>query len=224
MTIYHLDACGVPVSWSLTAVYAGSYGVAIHAAASWHEKHDSPQFVIEIENGAVKRSQLFMKPQPIQHRESDKLFLQGFRRPHLALPDGDEEIIDKALHAALVEVGFLIPDDLWDRMYPAQKLISDRFREFNAAYDAKPEGEKLAFDERWIMMMEKPDDHVLPFTVKGKGNGYALVPQRDNVVDPSGGRIWPEIEDAKNYARHLNSGWSWEETLVLMTPEPRTIL
>lgn len=128
----------------------------------------------------------------------------------------------QSLKQILIDIGYLIPRDEWERRYPASKLISDRFKEFNQACNAldRDSGEKLEFSEKWIPFMEVPEDFVAAYKVEPSGKGYGLAANRDGLQEPTDGYIWREITDAEAACRLLNSGWDWSETQVLLKPEP----
>lgn len=218
--IYHLSVSGTPVSWSITAVYCSSYGIARAAAETWHEKQNTSQIVIEIKNGEVERKDIFWTDEDRQTNDDFPIHLNTFRG--LSLDEKEIETLQAALKDILVEVGYLIPREEWERRYPASHLVSKRFAEFNAACNAldREAGERLAFEEKWIPFMEVPDNFIAAYKVSPDGKGYGIEPQREGLHDPTDGRNWREITDAEAACRLLNSGRNWEETKVLLTPEP----
>lgn len=224
--IYHLHTTGTPVSWSIAAIYEKSLGIASEAARNWHSRHDSIEALIRVEredDGSVRKAEcveIFWVKQDRQDKDTHGIFVSGFKD---IVDDDTRSIIEELLRQAMIAQGYLIPPRQWAARYPASKIVSDRFRDFNRAYeDHKKAGTSRDefFEDRWIMFMERPRDHVLAYTVKPRGKGYGIEPGREGLTDPTQGKSWREIEDANAYCRHLNSGFSWEEAQILMRPEP----
>ena len=67
-------------------------------------------------------------------------------------------------------------------------------------------------------MMEAPDDWTPTFRVTEDGLG--VEPIAEGVDDPTDGHRWDDADTASNAMRSMNSGWTFEQTLVLMQPEP----
>lgn len=224
--IYHLHATGTPISWSIAAIYENSLGIASEAAKAWHTKQGSIEAIIRIDrqpDGTVKNCccvEMLWVDQDRQQDATHRIFISGFKD----IVDSETRgMIETLLRQAMIERGYLIPPRQWALRYPATKLVSDRFKDFNRAYEEHKKAggsQDEFFEERWIMFMDRPKDHVLAYTVKPRGNGYGIEPEREGLTDPTDGKVWREIEEATAYCRHLNSGFDWEETQILMTPEP----
>jgi len=224
--IYHLHMTGTPASWSIAALYEDSLGIAKAAAKAWHDEHQGTEALVRIEptqDGsafAIECMELLWIEQERQDRNDRPVFISGFRSE---VDDDTRAMIDGCLRKAMIDKGHLIPPREWARRYPASKLMADRFRDFSRAHDEHREAggtREDFFEDRWIMFMERPEDHVLAYTVKPRGKGYGIEPEREGLTDPTDGEIWREVEDANAHCRHLNSGFSWDETRILMTPEP----
>lgn len=218
--IYHLTASGTPISWSIVAIYERSLGIARAAAQAWFEISETPQAIIRIEGGKAECLEMFWIDRDQQQPSDHGMIVSGF---HDIADKQTRTQIESLLRGDFVERGWMIPRTDWERRYPASKLMSDRFKEFNAAYDEhKKKGatEEEFFEDRWIMFMDRPEGHVLPYDIDKRDNGFGIKPVRDGETDPTGGHVWPDIEDAKWVCRNLNSGFNWEECQILMTPEP----
>lgn len=251
--IVHLSAAGVPVSWTIVALYRGSYGIACNSARTWHERslaedrhRDTPQFVVELkENGDgtwnEMRAELWMDEANLKRQSPDdrQAMVQEQTAP-VPLPDTLIEAISTALKRHLTGFGYLIPRDAWHRRYPAQALIAKRFADFNeAAGAARAAGRDLAFDTRWIMFMEAPEDTHLPYSVgfvtpAGALEEHDMGGSRPVVVmRPDERSLWTRFDhpalpplatadDARSAMRLLNSGWTPEEVRILLGDEPLT--
>lgn len=234
--IIHLAAAGVPVSWTIVAIYRNAYGIALDAAANWHKQSieggkDNPQCVIGLigddENGwTMKRSNLFMEyPHLERQKPDDGNWLVQTHTAPLPLSDVLAKAIADALRARLIERGYLIPRAEWEQRYPAQALTSRRFAEFSAAQDAWQTAhpdikEPMPFDLRWAPFMQAPIGHMPPYAV-GENCVYQRKP----------GRKWevleaPELsglDDFGSQVQLLNSGWTPQEVAVLLTKEPVSV-
>lgn len=229
--IVHLGAMGVPISWSITALYRDALGVAIHAADSWYARsvsersekksEDSPQFVCQIKEGRVTFARLWLGEHHLQRQSYTRdNHLVQFGTAPCDIPEAHRTLIVEALRSALIEAGYFIPIELWRRLYPAQALVSKRFCDFNEAYDAhKASGAKgrMPFDPRWTMMMELPEGYVLPYAVVEAHDGHHIQTTRDGADTLE---VWSDKETAETRARLLNSGWTRAEVDILLTEEP----
>lgn len=217
--IYHITTSGTPISWSIAAIYDGMLGIASKAAAAWHEQSGSPQCLIKVEDGKAECLTMHWTEQDRQQPKDHGMFVSGFKD---LVDEETRAAIEDAIRGDLIDRAYFIPREEWEVRYPASKLISDRFREFNVACASldRNAGEDLVFEEKWVMFMKKPKGYVLPYNVVPSGKGYGLAPQRDDVEDPTEGKVWREIEDANAVCRTLNSGWDWEQAQILLAPEP----
>lgn len=220
--ILHLQAAGVPTSWSLVALYNGAYGIALNSARSWSEQHKGPHFLIEIEDGSVKRTDLVgwdesnLKSQKVDRNPFIQLFDTTF---HL-----DSEITDLAcstLRAKMVEIGYFIPRAEWEQRYPGQALTEAHFNEFHKAYNAAMEaGEPLKFSERLIPYIGVPDDYEVKYQLTQTEGGQVIVGRDPKTPDPTNGHVWTDSKQASDALRLLNSGFTYDEVLILFIPEP----
>lgn len=216
--IYHLTPAGVPISWMITAIYDTAYGIAHTAAKAWHEKEGQPQFVVEIKDGEATRSNMLWAGDHKQYSMQQEIFIQGFRKEPASVVIDDEtrQQLSTIMHAALTEQEFLIPHDEWVRRYPGSHMVSERFAEF---FEAQKNDPDLAFEDKWAMMMEPPKDYQAAYRVERQGKGYGLMVNREGMPPPPD-KNWREITDAETVCRQMNSGWSYEEALVLLKQEP----
>lgn len=220
--ILHYSAAGVPIGWSLTAIYRDKYGIARFAADGWRSKGDA-QALVEIDGEHIRRTELFWPAgfDPGTRQEpSDRLFFQHFAdqyhqtEPVLALAE-------QGIRQMLVNAGYLIPREQWRARYPAQALISDRFAAFRAACDeARADGREVSFEPRWAPFMDVPDGWTPPYDVSACPEGYRIDVRNPFTTDPSNGFTWALHSEAMDAARLLNSGWTWDETRILLTEEP----
>lgn len=217
--IFHLTNAGVPTSWSIVAYYPSYYGVALNAATSWHAQHGGCHLVVEIKNGSAVSLDMFWTDEHAQYSQDREIHIQGMlpRDSQPSIEDETRDLLSKILYGELVKQGFLIPNEEWEQRYPASKMVQDRFSEYFALRSDK--NRDIEFEDKWAMMMEAPKDHELAYTVKPDGKGYAIVVNRKGMPDGPE-RNWREITDAEAVCRQMNSGWTYEEALVLLTPEP----
>lgn len=218
--IYHLSTSGTPISWSITAVYERSLGIARAAAKAWFESSETPQAIIRIEDGKAECLEMFWMERDQQQPSDHGMIVSGFND---IVDKQTRKHLESVLRKDFVERGWMIPRAEWARRYPASKLMSDRFKEFNAAYDEhKKKGatKEDFFEDRWIMFMDRPEGYILPYDIDERENGFGIKPVRVGGTDPTDGHVWPDIEDAKWACRNLNSGFDWQECQILMTPEP----
>jgi len=208
---------GVPTSWSVVALYRKAYGVALFAARGWKEQSDIAQAIIEIEDGVIRRSELLWKHEygRIQSTDREEIILQTGSEYHL---DKDiEKLVARHMAEQLREVGYLIPREEWEQRFPASALISKRWAEWHEACDAVG-AKNLAWKPRWSMMMPTPEDWQPSFILTEDRLG--VKPADATAVDPTGGYRWDDVRTAENAMRHMNSEWSFEETLILLQEEP----
>lgn len=217
--IYHISVSGTPISWSIVAIYERSAGIASHSARAWHETTSTSQCLIQIKHGIARSIEMFWSSDDKQSPDDSTLFLSGFKD---IISEEDREKLIQVLRECLINKEYLIPRKEWEMRYPASKLISDRFREFSEAYNAldREAGEELVFEDKWVMFMELPKGFIPAYKVVGQGKGYVIAPEREGYEDSTNGREWREVSDAEAACRLLNSGWNWEETQILLTPEP----
>ncbi|MBX9793931.1 MAG: hypothetical protein K2Y02_06535 [Burkholderiaceae bacterium] len=232
--IIHLGAAGVPVSWTIIALYRDAYGVAGKAASVWHEgsskdeSHDSPQCIIELTGNdeagwRFNRGDLWMSPRHLRRQSPDdgRWLVQHHTAP-VPLSAPLAEAITAALRAKLVEFGYLIPRADWERRYPAQVMIGRRFGDFEAAHDAwrkaNPDADvRMPFEPRWTPFMEAPKGYEFPF-------GMTETHVRTRGPDGAWERFDPPelvgIDDVGAKMRLLNSGWTPAEVAILLADEP----
>lgn len=217
-TVFHLSPAGVPISWSVDAMYNGRYGIAHLAAESWYQKHGSMQMVLEIDRGVVKRSELFFRPEHVERQQYDRdIILQG--DTFFGLDEAMVALVVECVSQKMRDVGCFISMAEWELRYPASKLMRDRWNDWHDAVRAAEEaGRRLEWEPRWSMMMEAPDDWTPTFRVTEDGLG--VEPIAEGVDDPTDGHRWDDADTASNAMRSMNSGWTFEQTLVLMQPEP----
>lgn len=179
--IIHLGTSGVPIVWSIVALYRDSYGMARSAAEGWYGRsletedgltRDCPQFIVELggddEKGwTEKRAELWLGDHHLRKQKPDdgKWLVQMHTAP-VALSDALGEAITGSLRRWLVGHGYLITRDQWQRRYPGQKMLAARFAEFTeAAEAARKAGLELAYDRKWAPFMETPKGTHFPFSV-----------------------------------------------------------
>lgn len=230
--IAHLSAAGVPVSWTITALYGSAFGVALCSARTWHRDddtdNDAPQFVVEMTDGGdagwkVVRTELLMDARHLSRQQPDDpaWLVQDHTAP-VELPAALTAAIATALRTALVDFGYLIPRADWVRRYPASALTSKRFAEFAAADRAASDaGVPIPYEPRWSPFME-PETHERPPYGIGK-DGDIVAIARNGVARAADRHDLAHIGDAAGRAsavRLLNSGWTPAEIAVLLTDEP----
>ena len=231
--IFHLSAGGYPCTWTICAVYKDSLGVAIAAADCWYDRtfeaaagsgkeHDAPQAVIEMieKDGApeVGRTHLRMGTHHLRSQMHDQRghLIQMGSAP-FAVSDETAVALTQALGGMLVAFGFMIPKDEWERRYPSKVMISARFAEFQEAHDAR--GADLAYEPKWSMFMPTPAGTVFPHELEETEDGTWWVTRHgERAADLH--RFAGTEDDAAAAMRMLNSGWSVEEVVIHMTPEP----
>lgn len=228
--IFHLSAAGTSLaSWHITAIYKGSYGVAVNAASTWYEKtgdteSDTPQMVIQLENddGHWKRDRFqFMfapRHQKRQIADGGAMLLQSQTSP-LPLPDIVKEALQAELRTILIESNIMISRDEWNVKYPGQALVKQRFSDFIQAREiARNNGEELAYHPKWAMMMKTPEDHQYPYKIEEDRENPVLM---GNNFDGTWDEITVPDKAADPYAlmRLLNSGWSMDEALIIIADD-----
>lgn len=215
MPVLHLSAAGVPTGWIITALYNSSYGIAVNAAASWHERQGTAEAVLEIERGEVKRSEMYWKPEHGAKQYPDRPIL--LQAPGYKLDKDVIEIAIEHMTRTLRGLNFLIPQEEWERRYPASKLISDRFNEWHAASAAAGRG-NVAWEPKWAMFFEAPEGWVPAYQLSDDLLG--VVPTDPAADDVTGGYRWPNEAAADNVRRAMNSGFTFEEAQILQMREP----
>jgi len=220
--IVHCSTGGYPIAWSVTALYPSAYGVASFAAQGWAEKHKTPQFLVQIDKGEIKRSDLYWGGEDLRDRQSyDRTLHLTSYFEFCALPEEILEIAREELRRHLIAYGFLIPEEEWRRRYPSDVLTKERFQEFNLAYEkAREIGNKLEFNDRWVMFMEPPEGWTPPFALVEQGGSYQISSNREGVQDPTKGETWKDESVAESVCRMLNSGWNYDEVKIHLTPQP----
>ena len=138
--VFHFGAACHPVSWILHAVYGSSYGIALASARTWHDRMlsspgmtDTPpggQFVLELKNGKVARSELLFDAEYFRERQEpqDLTWLCQFQAFPLDILEPVKRTVTEALRTRLIDVGFLIPRVEWETRYPDQAEILRQFR------------------------------------------------------------------------------------------------
>ena len=213
--ILHYSAAGVPTNWMLIGVYSDAYGIAHNAAKTWSDAHASPAFIIQIDEktSKVARKDLFWpEVEEPHHIKPDDLPILQKGRHRIELEDSEKLLIAQELRDSLCDIGFMVSKAEWRRRRPSDAILSDLYEEYyEAERAAKAKGEEVPFQPRYIMMMEVPDDYVMPYTcIDGK-----TAPVSDAEALP------PElscIQDQEAVCRLLNTGWNFEETLIHMGP------
>ena len=231
--ILHLQAAGVPVSWSITALYKDSYGVAHAAAKHWYDcmsadpdgEHDSPQYVCDVvgddqKGYTIKRDDLFMgRRHLVRQVPDDSSWLVQAQTSPVPLSITLLDVLTEALRAKLVAFGYLLPRAEWMRRYPADVMVAKRFAEFNAAYDAHCRADPKAdipFELKWAPFMERPHGFVFPFDVAAQPTGWAVTDRGSPMLDFE---LTAE-DEARIRMRLLNSGWSPDEVKILLSAQP----
>lgn len=245
--IFHLQSAGVPISWTIVAVYKGSYGIALHAAKSWQgvEAKDretgpeqlrrdpvSPHYVVELKekDGAwiVERENLLMDQAFLNRQAHDERnWLIQFGSSPLPISEDLQAALIAALSSKLKEFGYLISREEWERRYPAQKLVSDHFKAFSAAHkafrDANDDEAAFPFELRFAPYMEAPKGFVFPYGVMQRWDGQTQS-HTDWLVTKDGisiDELQPaDEEQANTMMRLLNSGYRLEDIPVLLASEP----
>jgi len=241
--IFHLMSAGMPITWTVVAVYGRCYGIAIEAARAWSEAQaknhgESPyaraagaaalpeaHFVIEVDDrtGAwtTIRQNLTMSPRYLKRREHDERpwLLQDQTSPFPIEPSLKAALAG-ALHGALVEFGYLIPRSEWEIAHPAQKIIADRFRTFREAEKAhRASGAEgpMPFELRWAQFMERPEGFAWPFEAMRVDDTWTVTMGGRRLA-----RFSPtDEEEATSIARILNSGYRPEDVDILMADTGR---
>lgn len=153
--VFHLGAAGHPVSWHTYSVYAGWYGIARRAALACVESSQqscaenvfkvpdiepySGQFIIQITNGRLDRSELFFPEEHYVTRQSpdDCGWLVQFHTFPMAIPENIQTMVTECLRDHLKAAGFLIPRAEWRERYPEEAAFTDQFHaELAAAREA----------------------------------------------------------------------------------------
>jgi len=239
--ILHLQAAGVPTSWSIVAIYRSYYGVAHHSARAWmeHEEADrqnrpmrtrvphekpTPHLVIEIEKDcdawSLKRHDLMMSERYLRRQEHDERteLVQQQSSP-FPLEDGLAAFVNDTVRTILIGFGYLIPRAEWAERYPGQRIIADHFKAFFAADRAHrasgAEGD-MPFELRWGQFMEAPDGFVWPFDVRADGDGWIVM--RDG--EPFGSLRSTDRDEAETMMRLLNGGYLPEDLPALLEDRP----
>jgi hypothetical protein len=216
--IIHLSASGVPITWTITALYRGSYGIAHTAAETWYRRsvetrdgrpHDSPQFLLELDGDdekgwTEKRAELWFGDHHLRMQKPDdgKWLVQTHTAP-LPLSYVLSTAITEGLRRWLVGHGYLISRGQWMRRYPGQAMMAARFSEFNAAADAaRDAGVDLPYERKWAPFMETPKGTHFPFSTgfvtpdgrleEHEMGGYTPVV----VTRPDDRAAWERFEDA----------------------------
>lgn len=197
--IFHLQSAGVPISWTIVAIYKSSFGIAAHAAKSWQERETAdraadiarkpkryayiadepatPHFIVEIKNGKVEHQELLMDERHLRQQKPGSNWLVQEKSAPVELDLETAKALTDALNTALTDFGYFIPRDEWERRYPAQKLIQDHYRAFSEAHNAHMDLKKtdpdaeFAFELRWASYMEAPDGFNFPYDVAQKWDG-----------------------------------------------------
>lgn len=223
--IFHISQSGTPTCWSITSVYKSYYGIAYEAARAWYQKtsahfdKEGCEIVLEIENGKLKRKDVFLKKGSHQYPDNSNIFLN--KLSGVTYDEDPHELIEETIRDLMVENEVFIPRDKWEALYPASNLIEKRFQEFFLhAENLKKNNEEITVEDKWLPFVETPEEYIFKFSYSSHPEGYRLKSLRQNEEDPTDGKTWKEVEDIKQAIRFLNTGWTWEETKILLTPEP----
>lgn len=237
--IFHLMSAGMPITWTVVAIYGNSYGIALEAARAWSKREaedhgtsryatatdlESAHFVIEVDDrtGAwtTIRQNLIMSARYLKRREHDERpwLLQDQTSPFPIEPSLKAFLVG-ALHGTLVEFGYLIPRSEWESAYPAQKIIADHFRAFREAEKAhRASGAEgpMPFELRWSQFMASPEGFAWPFEAVRVDDTWTVTMGGRRMA-----RFSPVDEDeATDMARLLNSGYRPEDVAILMADTP----
>ncbi len=233
--IFHLMSAGMPITWTVVAVYGRCYGIALEAAQAWSKREAedhrtspyttaatlaSAHFVIEVDDRTGEwttvRQNLIMSPRHLKRREHDERpwLLQDQTSPFPIEPSLKTAVAG-ALHGALVEFGYLIPRSEWEVAHPAQKIIADHFRAFREAEKAHRESGaegRMPFELRWSQFMESPEGFTWPFKAMRVSDTWTVTMGGRRLA-----RFSPtDEEEATSIARILNSGYRPEDVDILM--------
>ncbi len=195
--ILHLQAAGVPTSWSIVAIYRNCYGIALSSARAWMEREEAdrrarptmathekptPHLVVEVEKvddaWTLKRKDLMMSERYLRQQEHDERteLFQPQSSP-FPLEDDLAAFLNDAIRTILIEFEYLIPRMEWAKRYPGQRIIADHFKAFFAADRAHRnsgvEGD-MPFELRWAQFMPAPDGFVWPFDVAADDDGWVV--------------------------------------------------
>ncbi len=219
--IYHLSVAGTPVTWTIAAIYDDCAGVARKSAENWRDKQNTHQCVIKIASNGDTMLAIFLGEAEHQYPHDHPMYLNGFRKEGgIQIDAAIRDRIETVLRKSLLEQEIFIPRKLWEKRYPASKLMDERTSEFLSAMNALGEGEDLPFEDRWASFMDPPRDFVPSFKLASSDQGYFLQPNREGVEDPTDRTTWKDKDTALFALRLLNSGWSWDDTQTLMFNEP----
>jgi len=249
--IFHLMSAGMPVTWTIVAVYESSYGIACHAAKAWSEQeeisHDESPYtgpetkptahlVIEMKakDGiwTAKRHDLLMSQRYLTRQEHDERggILQDHTSP-FPLEETLRDALAAALKSALVEFGYLIPKAEWEARYPARRIISDHFHAFWTAqneYLKSSPKEEMAFELRWSLFMPAPEGFVYPYDVARIGETWFVTKDGEPCIElgeteeyRSSDRLQPPGR-SDELVKLLNSGYQMKDIPVLMDAFPKT--
>lgn len=122
---YHLQAGGYPSTWTVVAIYRDAYGIAFNAAKSWYARDENlsdirSQFVIQINNGRIYRSDLFLDEHHFADRQTHDrpaMLVQWHSSP-CELPPDHQTLVEQELRQALFHANFMIPYEQWAQKYP----------------------------------------------------------------------------------------------------------
>lgn len=223
--IFHLQASGVPITWTILAVYKSAYGIAINAARHLHDQDGPapdrcPHFVVALKQveGAwtVDRALLLMDEAYLSDQKHDER--RWLVQSHSAPFPLDEELkaaLHDALWRELKTFGYLLPRAEWEAKYPAEKLAIDHYAAFSAAHDAHRSAHgdaEFPFELRWSPYMEAPEGFVFPYSIERQADAWRIVCEGVHV---SG--LQPATEaEAHTMARLLNSGYTLDAIPILM--------
>lgn len=106
----------------------------------------------------------------------------------------------------------LLDIEVWRKRYPARALIDDNYAAFNTAYEAaKAAGEKLIWEPRFGLWMERPAGVTLPYDFTHDGNDHLVWD-----VKKCSEVFRSRSEDfALSICRSMNTGFSLDEANLL---------
>ena len=154
---YLFRSGGFPALWTPETAFSMA-GVASWAFDGIAAKNNGSWFLCHIKDDKVIDSKLHFKLS--KYEEGAKVFKIHVWNKNgvIDVPENHFEMIKEALTTALVENGFIIPEEQYNREFPIKVFMQDNYNMFSADYEAARErGEKLKFHVKYSYWMEPSD-------------------------------------------------------------------